>query len=165
MVDQNIITDLDEFAVKGNDLFHKGVRIASFETLIRELARVGDQLFVIVDPDRQKKGLDYAGTNFSSIDLSGNTLWVAPNLNREVGRGSFCYFQMRLFDQAAPKIHVIVDDHEHRYFDARTGARLLLDPKYDWKNYKVAWKQFTDDQDRITRSVFAPTRTFYPRFG
>lgn len=73
--------DTTPLSVRDNALLWNNKPIAEFPTAICELARVDEQILVVVDGDIDPPDMEYAGSNLWCVNLSGNLLWKAPQLN------------------------------------------------------------------------------------
>jgi hypothetical protein len=124
-------TGLNDFEVVANALLHKGREIARFPTPVCELARLGDQLFVVLHPfapgDRA-----YSGTNLWSVNLRGDLLWKAPDANAKRPSGDPEFYRgVIIYNPVAPKLHVgMWDDRRITLLDAVTGAELQARDDY-----------------------------------
>lgn len=120
-------TGVEEFSVEDNVLKRNGQHIASFQTPVCELARLDDKLFVVLHPYPEKDNPEHAGTNLWALNLSGEVLWKAGNLNpfvRQYGP-PISYNGLKLFDDANPKILIgTTDDYVNPILDPESGKAI-----------------------------------------
>ena len=150
MVQQHPETGLEGFDVRDNVLLHDGREIARFPTAICELARLNNQLFVVLHPYPIDEHPDYAGENLWSLNLSGRLLWKARNLNEgqwPSARSRF-YAGLRLFDIDEPKISVGTgEDRLTPIINIHTGEHIPHDDQ-------------SPEAARIPKQVFAKSKIF-----
>ncbi|MFA5957060.1 hypothetical protein [Hyphomicrobium sp.] len=146
------------FSVEGKKLLRDGNVIFESPTAICEIARVDESLFVIVHPEDKKRQSDYAGTNLWALDLNGNVLWKAQNLNADTAASKrtdvHFYARLRVYDALAPKLICYVDDRYSPSIDAATGAPVDIYTGINWSNYSEAWPKAQRIQKEIEGSTF-----------
>jgi hypothetical protein len=74
-------TDTSQLRAKDNSLFWNDGLLAEFPTEVCEFGRVDERVFVVIDGDIAPPNMEYAGSNFWCMNLSGGLLWKAHQLN------------------------------------------------------------------------------------
>ncbi len=119
-------TRLSEFDVTGNIISRDGKEITRFPTPICQLARLNEYLFVVLHPYPADQQKEYAGTNLWALDMAGNILWKAENLNVDPqSRFLNNYAEIYLFDVESPKVFAISSDERiSAIFDIASGRKI-----------------------------------------
>lgn len=166
MVSEQEDTRLEEFSVDGNRLLRHGNAIASFPTPVAEIARLGERLFVVLTTHDHLDDPVYTGTNLWALDLAGNVLWKARNLNDNPDQldplhpRSYAY--LVIFDRNDPKLRCHVDERGSSIHRVDTGGYVDPFPQINWKDYAQAIREFEAGQKAIRDTVFVRSRKFAP---
>lgn len=137
MVSKSKTARLDDLIkVDGNIIYKNDTEIARLPTAVAEIARLNTQLFVILSVSDPRADFAYAGSNLWSLDLDGNIMWRAPNLNTDPSDPFFhwkCYSDLRIFDKNNPKIDCFIDERRGAMFVCRTGEYVTDIEPVNWK--------------------------------
>ncbi|MFY9287935.1 MAG: hypothetical protein WAO98_05480 [Alphaproteobacteria bacterium] len=120
-------TGLKEFSVEDNVLKCDGQEIARFLTPICELARLDDKIFVVLHPYLGKAQLEYAGTNLLALNMDGEVLWKARNLNPKPNELlPVSYNDLKIFEyNGQPKLLAgTTHDHVNPIIDIEDGKEI-----------------------------------------
>lgn len=166
MVPEQEDTRLDEFLVDGNQLLRHGKAIAAFPTAIAEIARLGEMVFVVLTTHDHLDDPVFAGTNLWALDLAGNVLWKARNLNDNPDQFDplhpRSYSRLVIFDRSDPKLRCDTGERGPSIRRVDTGGYVTTYPRINWKDYAQAMREVEAGQKAIRDSIFVWSRKFAP---